>query len=163
VADVFIKFEVCERGKQPAFATGDFDALDALAPSRLRDGYRLELVIREETPLTVPDAGFPDLSGISLDEVRQKIVQYKLQEAWKESTAWTGPGDTLLLLPEHVQDGQQDGTDLLMARLWVPTTDPASDPPIRRSSDQVYVDNTLRRFVYSTAELAAMVCRLIER
>jgi hypothetical protein len=38
IADVFLNFVVCERGKTPAFASGPFDALDAIAPSRLRDG-----------------------------------------------------------------------------------------------------------------------------
>ena len=149
VVDVFVKFEVCERGKQPAFATGNYDALDAVAPSRLRDGYRLELVIREEDPVPVPDPGFPDLSGMTPEEIKARVIQYKLQEAWKESTAWTGPGETLNLLPEQVQG--QDGTELLLARLLIPAT----ESPLQRDPNvAIIVDNTLRQFVFSTSELA---------
>ena len=145
--DVFVKFEVCERGKQPAFATGNFDALDAIAPSRLRDSYRLELVIRQEETLPVPDSGFPDLAGLTSEQKKDIVVQYKL-ENWKESTDWKGPGDTLVHLEEHVTE--QEGTEVLLARMLIPVT----NPPLRRNTNIApVVDNTLRRFVYSTAEL----------
>ncbi len=91
VVDVFIKFDVCERGKQPAFATGNFDALDAVAPSRLRDSYRLELIIRQEQTVPIPESDFPDMAGLAPEQIQATIIQYKLQEAWKESTAWQGP------------------------------------------------------------------------
>lgn len=146
--DVFVKFEVCERGKQPAFATGNFDALDAIAPSRLRDSYRLELVIRQEATLPVPDSGFPDLVGLTPERVKDIVIRYKLQKAWKESTEWQGPGDTLVPLEEHVT--AQDGTEVLLARLLIPAT----NPPLQRDANVApVVDNKLRRFVYSTAEL----------
>ncbi len=48
VADVFVRFVTCERGKTPAFASGPFDALDAVQPSRLRDAHHLGLVIRKD-------------------------------------------------------------------------------------------------------------------
>lgn len=149
VVDVFVKFEVCERGKQPAFATGNFDALDAVAPSRLRDSYLLELVIREEETLPVPSfPGFPDLSGLTPEQIRTRVIEYKLQEAWRESTAWQGADDTLKHLEEHVTS--QDGTEVLLARLLIPAT----SPPLRRDLNvPIDVDNSLRRFVFSTAEL----------
>jgi hypothetical protein len=149
VVDVFIKFEVCERGKQPAFATGNFDALDAVAPSRLRDSYLLELVIREETAVPIPPfPDFPDLTGLTPEQIRATVIDYKLQEAWKDSTAWQGPGETLLHLEEHVTS--QDGTEVLLARLLIP----AVSPPLRRDLNvPIVVDNSLRRFVFSTAEL----------
>jgi hypothetical protein len=43
VARVFLQFEPCNRGLTPAFATGPFDALNAVQAARLRDGYRLSL------------------------------------------------------------------------------------------------------------------------
>jgi hypothetical protein len=148
VVDVFIKFEVCERGKQPAFATGNFDALDAVAPSRLRDSYRLELVIRQEATVPLPEPDFPAMTGLTPEQIQATIIEYKLQEAWKESTAWQGPGDTLLPLTEHVT--AQDGTEVLLARLLIPAT----RPPLQRDTNvPIVVDNTLRRFVFSTAEL----------
>ena len=148
VVDVFVKFEVCERGRQPAFATGNFDALDAVAPSRLRDSYRLELVIRQEDPVPVPDSGFPDMTGLTPEQIQATVIEYKLQEAWKESTTQQGSGDALVPLEEHVS--AQDGTEVLLARLVVPATSP---PLTRDTNVPIVVDNTLRRFVFSTAEL----------
>lgn len=79
MADVFIRFVTCDRGKTPAFAAGPFDALDAVQPSRLRDGYELSLRVRQEdapplpatpwqvqdtAPETPPDPGeIPDMPG----------------------------------------------------------------------------------------------------
>lgn len=149
IVDVFVKFVVCERGKQPAFATGNFDALDAIAPSSLRDSYQLDLIIREEATLPVPDYGFPDLSGMTAEQIKQRVLQYKLQEAWKESTAWSGPGQTLELLAEHTDD--QDGTEVLLARLIIPAT----NPPLQRDTNvDIVVDNAIRQLVFSTTELA---------
>lgn len=149
VADVFLKFEVCERGYQPAFASGNYDATDAVAPSRLRDGYRIDLVIREEDELPVPSSGFPDLSGLTDQEIRERVMQYKLEEAWKEGTAWTGPGETLIPMSEHISG--QDGTEILLARLWVPVT---VSPLSRDANFPIDIDNTLRRFAFSSSELA---------
>jgi hypothetical protein len=149
VVDAFIKFEVCERGKQPAFATGNFDALDAVAPSRLRDSYRLELIIRQEQTLPIPEPDLPDMAGLTPEQIQATIIDYKLQEAWRESTARQGPGDTLLPVAEHVT--AQDGTEVLLARLLIPATSP---PLVRDTNVPIVVDNTLRRFVFSTAELA---------
>ena len=47
VADVFVRFVACARGLTPSFATGPFDALNAVATSRVRDAYELHLVARE--------------------------------------------------------------------------------------------------------------------
>ena len=46
VADVFVRFVACEQGLAPSFATGPYDALDAVATSRLRDACELLLVPR---------------------------------------------------------------------------------------------------------------------
>ncbi|HET6520691.1 MAG TPA: hypothetical protein VFG47_12865, partial [Geminicoccaceae bacterium] len=47
VVDVFLAFHVCEGALQPAFASRDMDALDAVQPSRIRDHGRLGLELRE--------------------------------------------------------------------------------------------------------------------
>jgi hypothetical protein len=54
IADVFIRFVTCDRGKTPAFAAGPFDALDAVQPARLRDGYELSLRVRQEDAPPLP-------------------------------------------------------------------------------------------------------------
>src|SRR5262249_56717521 len=65
VADVFIRFFLCERGKTPAFATGPFDALDAVQPSRLREFYKLELVLRNEADPPLPANPWSELASIA--------------------------------------------------------------------------------------------------
>ncbi len=39
IADIYLRFVACAQGYTPSFATGPYDALDAVATSRLRDGY----------------------------------------------------------------------------------------------------------------------------
>lgn len=48
IADVFVRFVACRRGKRPAFRVGPFDATDSVTDSRVRDGYQLALVPRIE-------------------------------------------------------------------------------------------------------------------
>jgi hypothetical protein len=67
VVDVFIRFYSCERGKTPAFATGPFDALDAVQPSRMREFYKLELVAREHDD--------PDLLKSRLPIFRRSLMR----------------------------------------------------------------------------------------
>ena len=78
VADLFVRFLACERGKTPAFAAGPFDALDAVVPSRLRDGYEPRLFVRQERPLPLPApdvlwptarAGLPSLVVVAEDQI----------------------------------------------------------------------------------------------
>jgi hypothetical protein len=59
VADIFLSFHECPRGYTPAFASGPFAALDASQPSRVRDGYDLELVLRKEPDANLPVASSP--------------------------------------------------------------------------------------------------------
>lgn len=156
IVDVFIKFAGCERGKQPAFATGNFNALDALAPSSIRDSYQLDLVIREETDLPEPEYGFPNLSGLDAEQLRINVYNYKLQQAWKESTAWKGPGNTLESTGEYVTG--QDGTEVLLARLTIPAT----NPPLQRDTNvNIGIDNHIRLLVFSTTELAWLTNHLM--
>lgn len=152
VVDLFVKFESCTHALQPAFATGNFEALNAVEPSRIRDGYRLELLIRQEETLPVPDPGFPDLDGLSDEERNQRIIDYKLKDAWKESTLWRDIDENLTPLTEHGPG--QDGTELLLARLYIPAVFSGEGVLMRQVSSPVVVDNSIRRFSFSTAELA---------
>jgi hypothetical protein len=82
IADVFIRFVACERGKTPAFATGPFDATDYAAPSRVRDGYKLELVIRAEGVPPVPQNPWPDLASEPDITTRRAALQTAIFDAW---------------------------------------------------------------------------------
>lgn len=150
-ADVFIACAPCLHGTRPAFATGNLDKLDGVAPSRVRDGSRLSLVLREEEDPGTPRRPFPDLSGLSdPEERRRRMVEYKLREGWLESTLWENGGDRLSHLPEHTLD--QDGTELFLARVVLPAH---PGPPVARDMTRdVEVFNELRLFSFSTAELA---------
>lgn len=147
VVDVFIRFAVCERGKTPAFATGPFDALDAVAPSRLRDWYELELVIRPEPEPPLPQPWHPELTGIPDPEARRAALQDAILDNWNEGTADTEHGD-LPPLPEHRVD--QDPASVFLARLVIPAT--AGAPPVRTDAP-VTVDNHSRPFVYPPLSL----------
>jgi hypothetical protein len=102
IADVFVRFVVCENGKTPAFAAGPFDALDAVQPSRLRDGFEFALVIRGEAGVrrqalldgdpTPPVIPVPDarelLLGLPADPAaRLAAIEDHIFEAYREGTA----------------------------------------------------------------------------
>ncbi len=152
VVDLFVKFEPCPHARQPAFATGNFEALNAVEPSRIRDGYRLELCIREEANLPVPDPGLPDLSGLAEEARNTRVMDYKLKQAWRESTLWRDGDGKIIPLAEHGPG--QDGTEVLLARLWIPAAFSSEGVLSRQPSEPVIVDNYIRRFSFSTTELA---------
>lgn len=146
VADVFVRFIACEEGLTPSFAAGPFDALDAVATSRLRDAYELLLEPRHGLKNQVdklPDLE-PDLAAITdLDESRAKL-QDEILKAWpEEGTA--GRADALPPLDEH--PNEMDPTAQFLARVLIPVS--AGNPP-ERDGDAVVVDNWPRRFVAST-------------
>jgi hypothetical protein len=73
VADVFLRFAACDRGKTPAFASGPFDALNAVQPSRVRDAFDLDLVLRPETIEQIrdsvrPRSPWPNLAALPTTE-----------------------------------------------------------------------------------------------
>lgn len=153
VADVFVRYVACERGKTPAFATGPFDALDALQPARLRDGYEVTLYPRQEAdPPPLPQGAWPALSGG--DAAKKVALQDAVFAAWHETDdAWDRDGPKPL--GEHVPG--QDPTSVFLARLVLPATLPGGGArPVRRADD-VVVDNRSRRFVYPPAALARWV------
>ncbi|MEM7154117.1 MAG: hypothetical protein AAF799_14805 [Myxococcota bacterium] len=173
VADVFIRFVACGRGKTPSFATGPFDALDAVTPSRVRDGFELALVVRPETerrredlaagadPREIPlpsteaeAAALVDLPGAAfVTQMRQRILS-----AWREGTQhWTD--DRPPALVEHLEWRTlvdevdptavgQDPTSVLLARTTIPVTAPAAGGPPGFVSAAFAPANFVRRFVY---------------
>lgn len=155
VADVFIRFVACGRGKTPAFASGPFDAIDAVQPSRLRDAYKLQLVLRkkseaqdEKNPLPLPENIWP------ADRERYPAAVF---DAWKRITS-RDERNNLEPLREHLAG--QDTSYVFLARVVLPTNSltglDADKPPVRRRTEPVGVINEIRPFVYSTAAL----CRL---
>jgi hypothetical protein len=154
IADVFIKFVSCERGKTPSFAAGPFDATDAAVPSRLRDAYQLDLVVRKEQPgpPPLPVSPWPDLASDADINHRRATLRDLIFGGWKEGTDNRDQNGLPNPLPEHVAN--QDTTSLFLARLVIPAT--AGSPPAR-TADPVQVDNNSRSFVYPAGALARWI------
>jgi len=146
-ADLFVRFVVCERGKTPAFASDAFDSFDSVTAARLRDGFEMELILRQETTPPVPQPQWPDFSS---DSANLRDAIYK---AWREGSAYS----TLQgadPLPEHVAG--QDTSALFLARVLLPADQaPAGQRPTRRMTEAVTVRNELRPFVVTANALAS--------
>jgi hypothetical protein len=153
VADVYLRYTACERGRTPAIATGPFDALDAVQPSRLRDGYALELVPRRGT-LDLPDPRYPLVDEGSADTRARRLRDAALG-AWRENQ-WTSRG----LPPEAGQLAGQDPTSLFLARIAIPATRTGTARPVRTAAQEVRVDNHTRAFTYAADALARLLVEL---
>jgi hypothetical protein len=148
IADVFVNFVACERGKTPAFAAGPFDALDAVQPSRLRDFYDLELIVRDAVDAPLPTSPWAEVGTLGDPAARRDRVHEIIFDSWREGTdAWDESGPTPL--PEHVAG--QNPTAVFLARLVIPLD--AADPPQRDMAQDVVVQNDVRQFVYTTGAL----------
>ena len=151
VADVFVRFVACEQGYTPSFATGPYDALDAVATSRLRDAYELLFVPRpglDDAFSGLPSPG-PELAAIgNLDERRERLHDAVL-DAYP-SSGRAGSPDELDPLPEHPNG--VDRSAVFLARVLIPVG--AANPPLRLDAAAVRVDNWRRRFIPPLALLA---------
>lgn len=147
VADVFLAALSCARAKTPAFATGPFDALDAVVPARLAEAAQLELVPRAEggpDPIPSPRNFWP-----APDATAEARLQAVL-DSWEVGTAATAADGSLDPLAEHVTG--RNTASVLLARVTVPVVlaaDSASDVrPQLDMTQRVAVDNSLRPFVF---------------
>lgn len=153
VADVFVRFVACERGKTPAFATGPLDALDNAKPSRIRDGYKLRLFPRKgSNPTTSPPLP-ENLWPSDKTELNQSIFN-----VWKLMTQRDQANNNLEPLAEHLAG--QDTSYVLLARVVLPTEDLSKlendQRPMRKRAQKVEINNDMRPFVYSTGALARL-------
>jgi hypothetical protein len=137
IVDVFITFVACERGKTPAFAAGPFDATDAISPSTIRDGYRLDLVIRTEASLPTPGKPWGTLpAGADIKALNDAVLA-----GWHEGTEG------------HTTDVQEN-LSVFLARVSIPAT--AGSPPVRsrQLNQDTDIDNYIRPFLYTPEALA---------
>jgi hypothetical protein len=144
VADVFLSTGISARGKTPAFASGPFDALDAVIPARLAENPRLELVMRQEqAPATIPiPANVWPAPSASRDVQLQSVLAN-----W-DGQAAVASGN-LDPLPEHVTG--HDTSAIFLARVTIPVTldptAPATTRPVRDLATRVSADNSARPFI----------------
>lgn len=151
VADVFLRLEVCERGRTPAFATGPFDALDATVPNRLRDGYSLSLVLRGGDSAGLPTTTLPSRAeDEDFDTFASRMEDYVLN-AWHHGSTNFRDGQL-----EHDAStlGTDDPSSIFLARIRIPVNVDADGIP-QRVAGAVEVDNHSRSFVYSSAAVFA--------
>src|SRR5262245_39591519 len=147
VADVFLAALSCARAKTPAFATGPFDALDAVVPARLAEAAQLELVPRDEggpDPIPSPRNFWP-----APDAAREAQLKAVL-DAWEVGTTASAADGSLDPLGEHVPG--HNTSAVLLARVTMPVILAADAAPgVRPQLDmaqRVAVDNSLRPFIY---------------
>ena len=159
VVDIFLRFAACERGKTPAFATGPFDALDAVTPSRLRDYYELKLILRKESNPPLPENRWPDLAAITDPAQRRRTLHEAILNAWPKGTDFSQNGSGLRELnpddpePPNEYVADQDTTSVFLARVVISAIKEAPRP-VRTPQKTVTVDNDTRLFVYTGRALA---------
>ena len=142
LVDVFLSALDCARAKTPAFATGPFDALDAVIPARIAETATLELVIRDEagTP-PLPKNFWPDAGASAADKLTAVLGSW--------NPGYSSDGDTVLdPLQEHVEG--HDPSAIYLARVSIPLTitgGPGTRPQLDLLTP-VSVDNKDRPFVF---------------
>lgn len=161
VARVFLQFEPCGRGLTPAFATGPFDALNAVQAARLRDSYYLSLEPvaydlaneprRPKRPFggTAAELLAPAilavgaLSSPTLEQATEAVrvaMEPQLGAMRNALLDWSAPGAPNL--PEGFPP-EADPHGLLLARVEIPAS--AGDPPTNPGAART-PDNSVRGF-----------------
>ncbi|HEY4241161.1 MAG TPA: hypothetical protein VGM88_15165 [Kofleriaceae bacterium] len=149
VADVFVRFVACGRARQPAFASGPFDALDATTYARIRDGAELKLVTRSETTLPTLVDPWASITGATAAD-RLAKAKAAVLDAW----------DTISSQPEKaLVPGTLDASLdwLLLARISLPAAQASAGALPTRTATAPTVDNTVRPVVLVPAALAHIV------
>jgi len=153
VADVFLRFAACAVGLTPAFAAGPFDALNAVATSRLRDAWELLLLPRPALddaysglPLPPGDPVIGNPAGAPA--ARRDAVQDAVLGAYG-GLGHAGGSGGLAPAPEHPAD--LDRSAVFLARVLIPVD--AAMPPARGAAPPL-VDNYARRFLPPAALFA---------
>ena len=144
IADIFLSAHSCSRGKTPAFATGPYDALDAVVPSRLAETNSLDLVLRKESPAgKIPK---PQNQWPGAEKSEEKRLQAVLG-SWDSGSIFAEQ-DGLSALAEHV--GGHDSSAVFLARIFIPVSPPAASKrrPRLKLTQRVTVDNSPRPFIY---------------
>ena len=165
VADVFLRFVACPRGLTPAFASGPFDALNAVSVSRLRDAYELHLVPRQN--LSDTGLGLPLRAGAFTLPVDQETAAEALAREAAMDNPSADADERRAALQDAVLHGYHrtagelprgpehpptvDASAVFIARVLIPVN-PLD--PTQRQGSAVLVDNHSRRFLPGLGVLA---------
>lgn len=152
VADVFIKFNNCERGMTPCFGVGNVDATDAFTADRVRDGAGLDLILRTQPEQEKPrqNAPYDSLSdeNLSFSDAMNELRKFKIEEGWRESDFWNTSDNTIKKGPEY--GAEQNGTEVMLARVRLPAT---GNPMKYDTNGAIEIQNDIRVLSLSTFEL----------
>lgn len=136
VADVFLRFVACRVGLTPSFAAGPFDALNAVATSRISDAYALRLVARTGLDDDFDGLPLPAPARPGNADARRDALQDAVLDGWPVGDVPPAAA------PQALDD--LDPTELFLGRVFIPV-EPGT-PPVR-TADAPVVDNHGRRFL----------------
>jgi hypothetical protein len=152
VADLFVGFTTCRRGRTPCFGVGNVDATDAFTTERLRDGAGLSLVIRTQPEADKPrqEAPYEMLSdgSLSFDDAVQELRLVKIEAGWRESEFWNSADGNINVGNEY--GAGQNGTEVLLARIRLPAT---AGPMRYDTNGTIDIQNDIRVLSLSADEL----------
>jgi len=180
IVDLYVLFELCERGKTPSFAEGAVDATDAFVVNRLRDGFRFLLAPRDldpDDPAMLPGPRFPVFTPGATPEQRVQELKQHLLAGWGSALARPGeralpqPGEPQLayareharVLPPRAAGESPEVLSpaaVFLARLRIPATAGAGDAaptPDFAAMTASDIDNLARAFVFPTDALARVL------
>jgi len=152
VADLFIKFDTCQRGKTPCFGVGNVDATDAFTAERLRDAVGFDLVIRTQPEAEKPRQYAPyemmSEGPMGFDAAMEELRTTKLEAGWRESEFWNPAAGNINVGDEY--SPAQNGTEVMLARIRLPATD---SPMAYNTTGSIEIQNDIRVLSLSADEL----------
>lgn len=146
---LFVRFRPCERGRTPVIAEGPFDATNATAPSRLRDGHEIRLFL-DGDPAQPPIAR----KGASGADRLLPALREKLAGAPGSDARIRALGDAILDGWGRPADMKEDPGWVLLGRVDLPTVLDASGRRYAVTAAGPTIENHLRPFVYGAWALA---------
>ena len=152
VADLFIKFDTCQRGKTPCFGVGNVDATDAFTAERLRDAVGFDLIIRTQPEAEKHRQYAPyemmSEAPMGFEAAMEELRTTKLEAGWRESEFWNSAAGNINVGDEY--SPEQNGTEVMLARIRLPATD---SPMAYNTTGSIEIQNDIRVLSLSADEL----------
>ena len=151
VADVFLSFVACGRGKAPSFATmDDYDATDAFVANRVLDSFAVLLVPRVEATPRLPQDAWAGVGPLrapgsktvnpTADMLKQHILDADLGAAFPPV--------------EYPSDPKFDRTAVFLARVSITATQASDGAMPVWDLSKIDINNLSRLFLYPGALVA---------
>jgi hypothetical protein len=151
VADVFLSFVACDRGKTPSFATlDDYDATDAFVANRLLDSFAVVLVLRADAAPRFPQDVWQDVGPLrapgsgAVDPTAETLKQHILDQTATPAIAPL----------EYPVDPNFDRTSVFLARVNIAATQASPGTVPVWDLTAITINNLSRLFLYPSALLA---------